>query len=415
MLLSLFKRVAGTRAFKDASVLGSAHIFSLLLGLASTIVWTRWMPAETFGQFKVVLGVIGFAGTFCLLGIGQVALMSASSKADGNLAPLIRAKLLANIGGALLILGAAAYYFWGRADSNALVRGLLAAAIIFPLYNSSDLWISWLNGKGRFGSLAAGRLITSALALCAVLLMVFFHIDQVWLAVLLFLVLLSIQNAVLLSRALRLRSNAERNEGLMRLGRHATLALMFNSLLALDVVLLEHFHKAEEVALYAVALVFPEQVKTLFSLIGQLIAPKLYATDSPAELWASFRIKFLWLTLAFTSLGLIGFVLIPSLVPLLFSAKYAVAADYGKWLWLAISCTGSFSYLGSALIATRRPMYIYAPYVGYPLCLVTLYLVFVDYGAGGMVYARSACAVLLAAFYGVAFFAYVSREGRLRA
>lgn len=395
--------MAGTRAFKDASVLGGAHIFSLLLGLASTIVWTRWMPAETFGQFKVVLGIISLAGTFCLLGIGQVALMSASSKADGNLARLIRSKLQANIGGALLILGAAAYYYWSRADSNALVGGLLSAAIIFPLYNSSDLWVAWFNGKGRFGSLAAGRLITAALALCAVLLMVLFHIGQVWLAVFLFLALLSVQNFFMLSKALRLRDNGEQNEGLMRFGRHATLALMFTSLLAFDVVLLEHFHKAEEVALYAVALVFPEQVKTLFSIIGQLIAPKMYATDSPAALWTSFRSRFLWLTLGFTVLGLIGFVLIPLLVPLLFSAKYAAAADYGKWLWLAISCTGSFTYLGSALIATRRPMYVYTPSVGYPLCLAALYLVFVDYGASGMTYARSACAVLLAAYYGFAF------------
>ena len=59
-------------------------------------------------------------------------------------------------------------------------------------------------------------------------------------------------------------------------------------------------------------------------------------------------------------------------------------------------------------------MYVYTPYVGYPLSLVTLYLVFVDYGASGMVYARSVCAVLLAAFYGIAFFAHVMKEGRLR-
>lgn len=372
------------------------------------------MSAETFGQFKVVLGVIGFAGTFCLLGIGQVALMSATSKADGNLARLIRAKLLANIGGALLILGAAAYYFWSRADSNALVRGLLAAALIFPFYNSSDLWMSWFNGKGRFDSLAAGRLTTSVLALCAVALMALLHINEVWLAVLLFLALLSAQNVFMLNKALQLRDNAEQNEELIRLGRHTTLALMFNSLLVLDVVLLEHFHKAEEVALYAVALVFPEQVKTLFSIIGQLIAPKMYATDSPAELWTSFRSTFLWLTLGFTAVGLIGFVLIPLLVPLLFSAKYAAAADFGKWLWLTISCTGSFTYLGSALIATRQPMYVYAPYVGYPVCLAAMYLVLVDYGASGMVYARSVCAVVLAAFYGVAFFAHMLKEARLR-
>lgn len=415
MQLSLFKRIAGTKALKDATLLGSAHIFSLLLGLATTIVWTRWMPAETFGQFKVVLGVIGFAGTFCLLGIGQVTLMSASSKADGNLSLLIRAKLLANIGGALLILGAAAYYFWSRADSNALVKGLLSAAIIFPIYNSSDLWISWFNGKGRFGNLAAGRLITSTLALCAVLLMVLLQIDEVWLAIFLFLALLSAQNVFMLNKALCLRDNAEQNDELMRFGRHTTLALMFNSLLALDVVLLEHFHRAEEVALYAVALVFPEQIKTLFSIIGQLIAPKMYATDSPAELWPSFRRRFLWLTLCFAALGVIGFVLIPWIVPLLFSAKYAAAADYGKWLWLAVSCTGSFTYLGSGLIATQRPMYVYVPFIGYPLSLMLLYLVFVDYGASGLIYARSVCSVLLAAFYATAFFVYLANVRSSRA
>jgi hypothetical protein len=95
--------------------------------------------------------------------------------------------------------------------------------------------------------------------------------------------------------------------------------------------------------------------------------------------------------------------LIPILVPLLFTAKYAAAAGYGKWLWLAISCSGSFTYLGSALIGTRRLTYIYTPSLGYPLCLLMLYLVFVDDGASGMIYARSLSSVLLAAYYGIAF------------
>jgi O-antigen/teichoic acid export membrane protein len=403
MRLSVFKKMVGARAFKDASVLGLAHVLTLLLGLASTVVWTRWMPAETFGQYKVVLGVISIAGTFCLLGIGQVALMSAASKADGNLPRLIRSKLLANVGGALLILAAAGYYSLFRPDSGALVGGLVAAAIIFPIYNSSELWLSWLNGKGKFGSLAAGRLTTSGLALCAALLIVLFHINEVWLVVLLFLALPSVQNVLMLRRAVSLKGNDEHNESLMRLGRHTSFALIFVSLLSLDVVLLEHFHKAEEVALYVVALAFPEQVKGLFSIIGQVIAPKIFANESLAKLWPSFRKKFFGITLVFTGLGLIGFILIPILVPLLFTAKYAAAADYGKWLWLAISCTGSFTCLGSALIGTGRPTYIYTPSVGYPLCLLTLYLVFLDYGASGMIYARSVSAILLAAYYGVAF------------
>jgi O-antigen/teichoic acid export membrane protein len=399
------------KALRDGSALGAAHVLTLLIGLASTVVWTRWMPVEIFGQFKLVMGVISFAGTFCLLGIGQAALMSAAANADGNLVRLIQAKLLANIGGALVILVAAAYYFWWRPDSFVVVKGLLAAAIIFPLYNSSDLWMSWINGKGRFATLAIGRVITSSLSLCAVLLTVFLDISQVWPAVLLFLALLAMQNLFMLGKALRLRDNPVRDEGVLRLGHHATLAMMFTSVLSLDVVLLEHFHTAAEVALYATALVFPDQIKALFSIIGQLIAPRIFADVQPAELWASFRIRFYWLTAAFVLVGLAGFVLIPILVPLLFSAKYAVAAGYGKWLWLAVSCTGSCTYLGSALIGTRKPVYIYAPYVGYPLCLMALYLAFVDYGASGMVYARSASAIMLAAFYAISFYAHVSTRG----
>ncbi len=388
-------------------MLGISHALTLLLGLASTVAWTRWMPVEMFGQFKVVMGVVSFAGAFCLVGVGQVALMSASSHADGNLVPLIRAKLLANLGGATLILCGAAYYFWMREDSVALASGLVAAALLFPFYNNNDVWAGWLNGKGKFASLAAGRLLASGLALCAVLLMVLFHVGSVWLAIAILLALLSVQNAHMLSKALRLRANKDCDHQLMRFGRHATVALMFTSILALDVVFLEYFHAVEEVALYAVALVLPGLLKTVFGIIGQVVAPKIYATDSPRELWPSYRSKFYWLTLGFVVLGVAGFYLIPVLLPLLFSEQYAAAGNYARWLWLVISCTGSFAYLGSALLATRQPQYVYMPNVGAPVIVIFLWIVCVDYGAAGMVFARCMQATLLTLYYWIAFSRYL--------
>ncbi len=409
MRLSIFKRITGTRALKDASVLGFAHALTLLLGLATTVVWTRWMPVEVYGQFKVVMGIISFAGAFCLIGIGQVALMSASSQADGNLVPLIRAKLLGNLGGATLILCGAAYYYWLREDSVALAAGLVAAALLFPLYNITDPWAGWLNGKGQFASLAAGRLLASGLALCAVFLMVLFHVGSVWLAVAILLALLSVQNAFMLRKALRFREKKDRDNELMQFGRHATVALMFTSILALDVFFLEYFHTVEEVAMYAVALVLPGLLKTFFGIIGQVIAPKIYATASPRELWPSLKNRFYWLTLVFVLLGIVGFFLIPELIPLLFSEQYSAAGDYSKWLWLVTSCAGSSTYFGSALLATRRAIYVYVPNVGHPIILMLLYFVFVDFGAGGMVYAKCVSTLLLGGYYWMAFRAHLSR------
>lgn len=407
MRLSIFRIITGTRAIKDASVLGLAHALTLLLGLATTVAWTRWMPVEMYGQYKVVMGIISFAGAFSLIGVAQVALMSASSQADGNLVPLIRAKLIGNLGGASLILCAAAYYFWMREDSVALAAGVIAAALLFPLYNITDLWAGWLNGKKQFATLAAGRLLASGLGLCAVFLAVLIHIETVWFAVAILLFLLSVQNAFMLKKALNFRENKDRDNELMRFGRHATFALMFTSILALDVVFLEYFHAIEEVALYAVALVLPGLLKTFFAIVGQVVAPKIYETDNPREVWPSLKNKFYWLTLTFVVLGIAGFILIPELISLLFSERYAAAGDYSRWLWLVISCTGSLSYLGSALLATRQPKYVYMPNVGYPIILVLMYLALVDYGASGMVFARCLSATVLAAYYGLAFFEHL--------
>jgi O-antigen/teichoic acid export membrane protein len=102
-----------------------------------------------------------------------------------------------------------------REDSVALAAGLLAAALLFPTYNSNDVWAGWLNGKGQLASLAAGRLLASGLALCAVVLMVLFHVGIVWLAIATLLALLPAQNVIMLSKALRLRANQESDNKLM--------------------------------------------------------------------------------------------------------------------------------------------------------------------------------------------------------
>lgn len=406
---SILKRIIGNRDVKNGSLLAFAHVLTLMLGLGTTIVWTRWMPIEIFGQFKVVMGAISFAGAFCLLGTGQAALMSASSEADGNLLGLIRKKFQGNLVGVSLLLIGASYYYWMRQDTVTLAAGLVAAALLFPLYNTSDVWSGWLNGKAQFIRLATGRLLASVLAFFAALIIVLFYVRVVWLAIAILLVILSLQNVYMLGGALRLRANERSDNEIIRFGWHANYALGFTSILALDVVFLEYVHSVEEVALYAVALVLPGLLKTVFGIIGQVVAPKIYATKSPQELWVIFKRKFYWLTLVFIICGVAGFFIIPLVIPTLFSERYAASADYAKWLWLTISCVGSFTYLGSALLATRREIYLYIPNIGHPIALMVLYFLLVDFGAAGMVFAKCISALLLAGYYGAAFCVYLIR------
>ncbi len=400
---SIFKKIVGSREIKNGSLLGFGHVLTLLLGLGSTIVWTRWMPIEMYGQFKVVIGVISFAGAFCSLGIGQIALMSASKGADGNLGPLIRKKFLANWFGSSVIMCVAAYYFFLREDSIELAYGLALAALIFPLYNIADLWPGWFNGKSRFLWLASGRSLNGGLLFFAVVVLALFDVSSIWLVISMIMLSISLLNIWLLNKALTLRQNSDYDSSLLKFGRHASIALMFSSILALDVVFLENFHTLEVVAVYSVSLVLPGLLKAVFGIVGQVAAPKIYSTDSPVELWKYFKKKFIWLTLGFTLLGTLGFLTIPFIVPLLFSEEYMVAGIYAKWLWLVICCSGSFSYLGLALLATKRPKYTYIPNVGAPAVTVLLWIALIEYGAAGMICARCVQAILLSMYYVIAF------------
>lgn len=392
--------------------LAIVHIVSLGSGIAATVVWTRMMPQETFGQFKVVMAVLGAISAFCLLGASQAAVMSASKGADGNLMPLLRGKLLANVGGAIAILGGAAYYAWVRDGSGPVVIGLLAAALFFPLYNTSDIWIAWLNGKSEFRALASGRIVTSLLTLASILSLGLIGDVYLWVVVLAYVAVLSTQNALMLRQVLKHRSTSVEDERVMRLGRHATVAMLFSAMLALDVVILDHYYSPGDVAIYAVALLFPDQIKAIFSIFNQTISPRMYRCDSLKELWADFRGEFLILTLGFAFVAVVGFFLLPVVTPWLFSEKYAAAAEYGKWLWLTIGLLGSTSFLGIALTARHSLITIYASGVAYPLCLGALYFYWVEEGIKGMVTARVAATCGMAALYVGAFAILLWRERR---
>lgn len=406
------KVVKGFRLLLSGGVgpLAIVHIVSLGCGIAATVVWTRMMPQETFGQFKVVMAFLGVVSAFCLLGTSQAALMSASKGADGNLVPLLRSKLLANVGGAIVILGGATYYAWLRNDSGPVAIALLAAAFFFPLYNTSDVWMAWLNGKSEFRVLASGRIVTSLLTLVTVLSLGLIGDVDIWIIVLVLVAALSAQNAFLLRKALKHRSGSIEDEKVMHLGRHATIAMLFSALLALDVVILDHYYSPGDVAIYAVALLFPDQIKAIFSIFIQTISPRMYRCESLKELWAGFRSEFLVLTLGFALIAVLGFFLLPILIPWLFSEKYVLAAEYGKWLWLTIGLLGSTSFLGIALTARHSLVTIYATGVGYPLCLGGLYFYWVEDGIEGMVIARIVATCGMAALFVSAFAIHLWRE-----
>lgn len=408
-LRSLFKH----RQVGHAAVLGGATFIMALCGIATNVIWTRWLPQEVFGGFKVVFALVNMVGTVCLLGTGQATLMSAAQNADGNLIRLIRGKLFANVGGSLLLLVAAGYYVYGANSNGSIAFGLVSAALIFPVYNITDLWTSWLNGKSRFRELATGRALIYILPLSSLVSVVFFDISELWKVALIYFTLTSLQNIIMLKRILALRANSTCDEGILAVGRHATFAMMLGGIVSLDVLILNHFFSAADVAIYSVALVLPDLIKSLLSIIGQLFAPKVNAGQPLSVFWANYKEIFLILTVGLVAVGVIGFFLLPLVVPLLFSEKYIASAQYSKWLWIVMSCIGPFGILGNALISTRKIVFTYGTFLGYPILLVILWSIFATEGVAGIVIARILAMVGLHLFYAAGFFMIIKNSSSI--
>lgn len=393
-----------------AAALGGATFIMAMCGIATNVIWTRWVPQEVFGGFKVIFAFVNIVGTVCLLGAGQAALMSAAQNADGNLIRLVRGKLLANVGGSTLLLLAAGYYAYGIGDSEPIAYGLLAAAILFPTYNIIDLWTSWLNGKGLFQELATGRALIYILPLISVVFISFFKITYIWLVVLIYFVLTSIQNIMMLRRIFLLRNNTNDDQGVLMHGRHATLAMMLAGITSLDVVILNHFFSTSDVAVYSVAFVLPELIRSILAVLNQLFAPKLNAGQSLSIFWKDYKGIFFIISTGLVALGIGGFIFLPVLVPFLFSESYIKSAEYSSWLWLVMASVGSLGVLGNALIATKKLVYVYGSFLGQPILLAAFYVIFAADGVSGMVMARILAMVALHLFYLLGFFSEINNN-----
>ena len=159
------------------------------------------------------------------------------------------------------------------------------------------------------------------------------------------------------------------------------------------------------------------ELRRAFPLIASLFLTMARSVADKAERGALFLDHYRAIDLPYVDIdiavlvGIAGFILLPPLTTWLFTERYAEAAEYGKWLWLSLSLTNPITtYLGTALIATKRPIFLYGSHIGYSLLMVALFLALVHAGLGGMVMARIVGGFCLAGFY-VAAFLHLRKQG----
>lgn len=383
-------------------------------GFLASVIWVRTFDKSTYGRYQLIVATTAAVATFCLPGLNDAALISSARRKDGNLAGILRQRLVVALAGAIVIAG------WGvlrySADTT-MMLGFIIAAILFAPIQLGTIWQGVTNGKRRFKLLTFGQILMASGSLIG--------IGAFWVArvsdadmlpwgILGSQGLLAVATLFLVSTVSRMKETTDTDPDIVRYGHHVTAASLLAWVFASDRLIVGEILSEADVAILSVAILLPAQIKIFFSAFEQVFLPKVTAAASVADAWTYMQPRMRWLSICYTALGVVGYVAMPYVIPLFFSHRYVAAVPYAKWLWL-VQCLGSpFTFLASILNSQRDKRFLYLKSVASPLVTLILFAVLIPrYGLGGAIASRVINGVVLVIFH-VAYFSYVLREDHSR-
>ena len=423
MLPSSWIRVAKRRPLNLKG--GSLRAIALLVvsrgfvagaGFLASALWAHYFSKDTFGRYQILIAATSVVASFCLPGLDDATLISSAKHKDGNLRPIIRLRVAAAALGALAIAvwGVVRYWYPDPLLSEAF---LIAAALFIPQQLAS-IWQQFTNGKGRFRALTIGQVLISSANMVVVA--AFVAAGMTAGTVLPWIVLGSQVATVSVILSLhrwmrRLRENNDTDPDIIGYGHHVTVAALIGWVFSADRLIVGEVMSAADVAVLSVAIVLPAQVKVFFNAFEQVFLPGVTAAPSVVEAWAYIKPRIFRLGAAYVALGLIGFVLLPILIPLFFSHRYVEAVPYAKWLWLTTCLAAPFAFLASILNSQQDRRFLYTRRLSSQIILLAMFFVLIPlFGLLGAVIARIVNHAILIVF-NTAYFATVVRRGRQEA
>ncbi|MFZ0548055.1 MAG: hypothetical protein WAM60_21600, partial [Candidatus Promineifilaceae bacterium] len=282
-------------------------------------------------------------GTFCLTGLYQSMAISAAKRYDGNLFPILRLKMSANMVGGLVVAGVGVYYY--LSGQKVLAVGVFIAALFFP-FRLEQIWSSWLNARNKLFQSAYSKTAIVGIGLLTTVIVILLRPITLNKTIFWFFSLPALFTGGLLIYILKNRENDIRNDRAIKFGLHMTVAVLFSALIDTDKLIINEYISVSSVAIYSIAFIFPKQLNKIFDIFDQFISSKIYKAPDVVIAWKYFKPKFFLLLILFVVIGLVGFIALPILVPLVFSERYIEAVVYSKWLWLAYSLSLPAMYLG---------------------------------------------------------------------
>lgn len=372
--------------------LGLGKAVGLTTSFLLALAWANWIDPHIYGNYQYLLSLAAIISILSLPGIGSAVIRGAAKGFEGTLTEAFRVQLKWGFLTTPTALAAAGYY-WLQNNLN-LALPLVIIAFFLPLFNASVIYQSFLVGKKRFDVQVKFDATTQILAV-ALMVSVLFFAKSFLANTTPYLVILLIFTVYYGSRTLlrffffrltrkRFQENTVSDPQTITFGKHLSflgaIDVVANNI---DKVLLFHYLGAANLAIYAFAIVVPEQIRVLINYLGDLSLPK-FATRPREEIKRTLLRRTSYLALLVGAAILVYIAFAPLLYRIFFP-QYTAAIPYSQIFALS-AIPFSFGMISNVFRAKMMTRQIYQIKISAPIVRAAIAIILVPaFGIWGAV------------------------------
>jgi O-antigen/teichoic acid export membrane protein len=307
--------------------LSLGQVTTIVFGLLTTVLLTRYLPETSYGIYKYLIALVAIFSAFSLSGVGQSILQTAA-KGYGNfyrenISLIFKFNLLIS----LSALSGSVYYWYN--DNTLLSIGCLLIALIQPITQTFQSIPAYLNGKGNFKLSTKIHLARMSFISATTLITLFLTQSVLWL----FLAYISshlVVNLVTYYLFIKPASKTPTHitQKYLNYAKHTSLRNLIEGIASkADAIIIFTSLGAVELALYSVATVIPEQIKSSLKNVATLLMPKYAKIDDPDILIKTLPKRSFQLLVILVLITIAYILIAPLVIPFLFP-KYPEAVLY---------------------------------------------------------------------------------------
>ena len=366
-------------------------VINSIVVFITALAWANWIDRDIYGNYQYIFSLVGIVSIFSLPEMEAAIIQAVARNFEGSFIKGFKTKLKWGLLGSLLTLIMAGYYFF-QSNLN-LSLALLIAALFLFIFNASLSYTGFLTGKRLFNIQVKYDSITQVIA-GTIMFLTLFLIKKIFFNWPSHIVLFLIISVYFISRTSlrffffirtkkRFLPNTKEDFKTISYGKKLSFSGVIDTLASsLDKILLFHYLGAVELAVYAFAVLVPQQINVFLKHISALALPK-FTVRSKDEIRETLLKKIFYLAILITFLVII-YILTAPFIYQIFFPKYLDSLAYSRIFALSIIPL-SFS-MGAIFRAKMMIKQIYQMKIIVPLVRAGLFLILIPlYGIWGAV------------------------------